>query len=115
MTQDELAKQLGISKANLTRLLEIERKLTPEVKQLLDDGIITKTSASKIWVRLTEQEQLELLEELGKDKINEMTQIQVEQYIEALENAKLRSLCKHALIMRRLSITVGSASYNTSS
>lgn len=60
MTQDEIAQQLGISKANLTRLLEIERKLTPEVKQLLDQGIISKTSASKIWTKLSEQEQAEI-------------------------------------------------------
>ena len=81
ITQDDIAQQLGISKANLTRLLEIERKLTPEIKQLLDDGIISKTSASKIWVKLSEQEQEQLLEELGKDKITEMTQLQMQQYI----------------------------------
>ena len=57
LTLDEIAKQLGTSRSTLTELLEIERKLTPEIKQLLDDGIISKTSASKIWVKLSEQEQ----------------------------------------------------------
>lgn len=51
ITQGEIAQQLGISKTTLTELLEIERKLTPEVKQLLDYGAISKTSASKIWVK----------------------------------------------------------------
>ena len=51
MTQDEIAEQLGISKRTLNELLDIERKLTPEVKELIDTGIIIKTSASKIWVK----------------------------------------------------------------
>ena len=56
ITQDEIAQQLGINPRTLRELLEIERKLTPEIKQLLDDGIISKTSASKIWVKLSEHE-----------------------------------------------------------
>lgn len=61
--QEEIAKELGISERALRYLLEIERKLTPEVKELLDSGVISKTSASKIWVKLSEKEQMELLEE----------------------------------------------------
>ena len=81
MSQPQIAEQLGVSVAELNRILSIDRKLTPEIKELLDTGIISKTSASKIWTRLSQQEQLELLQELGKDAINEMTQSQVEQYI----------------------------------
>ncbi|MFW2487572.1 antA/AntB antirepressor family protein [Clostridium chromiireducens] len=66
LTLEEMAKGLGISKTTLTELLEIERKLTPEVKELLDSGLISKISASKIWVKLSGKEQMELLEELGK-------------------------------------------------
>lgn len=79
MSLDEIAKQLGTNKRSLQELLEIERKLTPEIKEFLDTGIITKTSASKIWVKLSEEEQLELLEELGKEKISEMTQKQTQE------------------------------------
>lgn len=43
LTLDEIAKQLGISKANLTRVLSIERNLTDSMKELLDTGVITKT------------------------------------------------------------------------
>ena len=68
-SQDEIAQELGIKPRTLQYLLEIERKLTPEVKELLDTGIISKTSASKIWVKLSEDEQKELLEELGKDNL----------------------------------------------
>lgn len=35
LTLDEIAKQLGISKANLTRVLSIERNLTDSMKELL--------------------------------------------------------------------------------
>lgn len=61
MTQDEIAQQLGNSRSTLAELREIERKLTPEVKELLDNGVISKTSASKIWVKLSEVEQMELI------------------------------------------------------
>ena len=67
LTLDDISKELGISRSTLAELLTIERKLTPEVKQLLDDGIISKTAASKIWVKLSENEQMELLQELGKN------------------------------------------------
>ena len=40
---DDIAKQLGTSKRNLQRALSIERNLTEPMKQLLDDGIISKT------------------------------------------------------------------------
>lgn len=49
LSLEEIAKQLGTSKSTLTDLLAIERKLTPEVKELIDTGIISKTSASKIF------------------------------------------------------------------
>ena len=53
ITQKEIAEELGIHERDLKRLLEIERKLTPEIKDLLDTGIISKTSASKIWSKLS--------------------------------------------------------------
>lgn len=46
MTLEEIAKQLGTSKTNLTRALRIERNLTDSMKELLDTGEITKTFTS---------------------------------------------------------------------
>lgn len=43
LTLDEIASQLGTSKTNLKRALTIERNLTESMKQLLDDGVISKT------------------------------------------------------------------------
>lgn len=46
LSLDEIAKQLGTSKTNLTRALSIERNLTESMKELLDTGVITKTLAA---------------------------------------------------------------------
>jgi hypothetical protein len=48
LTQEQIAVELGVSTTELERMLAIERKLTPELKQILDDGAFTKTTASKI-------------------------------------------------------------------
>ena len=42
----DIAKQLGTSERNLQRALSIERNLTEPMKQLLDNGVISKTVAS---------------------------------------------------------------------
>ena len=43
LSLDEIASQLGTSKTNQKRALSIERNLTESMKQLLDDGVISKT------------------------------------------------------------------------
>ena len=48
LTLEEIAKELGMSKSNLTRALSIERNLTEPMKKLLDEGIISKTIASDL-------------------------------------------------------------------
>ena len=60
----EIAKQLGTSKTNLTRALSIERNLTEPMKELLDDGVITKTVASDVITSLSDNEQEELISKL---------------------------------------------------
>lgn len=82
LTQAEIAQQLGISVPTLNEILAIERKLTPDIKELLDTGIISKTAASKIWTKLLPHEQEELLQELGRDKIKEMTIKETQAYIQ---------------------------------
>lgn len=48
ITLDEIAQELNMSKTNLKRALRIERNLTDSMKELLDNGEITKTFASDI-------------------------------------------------------------------
>jgi len=79
LSLDEIATQLGTNKRSLQELLEIERKLTPEIKELIDSGTITKTTASKILTKLTLEEQEELIKSL--DITKKLTQTQVQEYV----------------------------------
>ena len=47
LSLDEIASQLGTSKTNLKRALSIERNLTESMKQLLDDGVISKADQQR--------------------------------------------------------------------
>lgn len=47
LSLDQIAEQLGTSKRNLQRALTIERNLTESMKQLLDDGVISKTDQQR--------------------------------------------------------------------
>lgn len=66
LSQEEIAKELGISIDELKQILRIERNLIPELKQALDKGFISKTAALGICSRLDKAEQQELLTELTK-------------------------------------------------
>ena len=86
LTLDEIAKQLGTSKRDLQRALSIERNLTEPMKQLLDDGVISKTVASDVIASLSENEQEELISKL--DATQKYTQKQIQQYINEINQLK---------------------------
>ena len=86
LTLDEIAKELNISKSNLTRALSIERNLTDSMKELLDDGVISKTLASDVITSLSEEEQEELISKL--DATKKYTQKQVKKYIDEIKQLK---------------------------
>lgn len=88
-TLDEIAKELNMSKANLTRALSIERNLTEPMKQLLDDGVISKTVASDVIASLSENEQEDLISKL--DVTQKYTQKQIQQYINEINQLKSQS------------------------
>ncbi len=83
LTLEEIAKQLGTSKSNLTRALRIERNLTDSMKELLDDGIITKTLASDTIASLSEDKQEELFKKL--DITQKITKREVQHYIDRIK------------------------------
>lgn len=92
---DEIAKQLGTSKTNLKRALSIERNLTEPMKQLLDDGLISKTVASDLIASLSDEEQEELVKSM--DVTKKITKNQVQQYIDKIKqletnNPKVKEL-----------------------
>lgn len=82
LSLDEIASQLGTSKRNLQRALSIERNLTESMKQLLDDGVISKNIASDLIASLSKEEQEELISKL--DVTRTYTQKQVQQYVEEI-------------------------------
>ena len=84
LTQSEIASQLGISVPTLNEMLAIERKLTPEIKEMLDAGVFTKTTASKILTKLSPDEQKELVKSLPVDTT--LTQEQVNTYVEKIKS-----------------------------
>jgi len=84
LTQDQIANELGVSVRTLNEMLEIERKLTPEVKDLLDGGAFTKTTASKILVKLSKEEQAELLSSFGTAIHEGTTQKQMQEYVDMI-------------------------------
>lgn len=88
LSLDEIASQLGTSKRNLQRALSIERNLTESMKQLLDDGIISKTIASDLIASLSEEEQIEMISSLNTTK--KITQKQVQQYIDKIKQLETR-------------------------
>lgn len=83
LTQAEIASHLGVSVPTLNEMLAIERKLTPEIKEMLDAGVFTKTTASKILTKLSPNEQKELAKSLPVDTA--LTQEQVNTYIEKIK------------------------------
>lgn len=83
LTLDQIAEQLGASKASLTRALSIERNLTEPMKQLLDDGVISKTIASDLIASLSNDEQEELINSM--DITKKITKRQVQQYIDRIK------------------------------
>lgn len=86
LTQSEIASQLGVSERTLKEMLAIERKLTPEIKELLDTGVFTKTTASKILTKLSPDEQKELAKSLPVDTA--LTREQVNTYVEKIKAQK---------------------------
>ena len=89
LSLNEIAKQLGTSKTNLTRALSIERNLTEPMKQLLDDGIISKTVASDLIASLSEDEQIELISSM--DTTKKITKNEVQKYINEINQLKSQS------------------------
>lgn len=89
ISQSEIAQSLGISERTLRELLDIDRKLIPQIRELFDNGEITKYTANKVWCRLSPEDQEKFFNEIGRDKISQMTQAQTQKYIDDLKRAEI--------------------------
>lgn len=80
----ELASELGMSQQHVNAYKKL-LNLIPELQELIETGQMTSTVGHKVWATISTEEQKKLVEELGADKIIEMTQKQTEQYINKIK------------------------------
>ena len=81
-TQEEIAAELGVTGAtlrNLKRLLDID----PDLQQMISDGKITPTTGFKIIAKLSEEEQIQLVQRLDS----------TQRYTEAMIQQKVNEIC----------------------
>lgn len=89
LTQEQIAKELGVSVPTQNPMLDIERKLTPELKEMLDAGMFTETTASKILVRLSPKIQEKLITTYGEKIIEGVTAKQMQEYVDKIKSLEI--------------------------
>lgn len=82
-TQEQLASQMGISVDTLQNY-KFLADMIPELEELLDTGIVTKTTALAMMKELSKEEQKELLDSIPTDK--KYTQRQMDEEIQKYKN-----------------------------
>lgn len=82
-TQEQLAAQMGISVDTLQNY-KLLSEMIPELSDLVDTGIVTKTTALAIMRNLSDEEQKELIQTLPTDK--KYTQKQMDEEIQKYKN-----------------------------
>lgn len=94
-TQEDVAKELGVSVETIKRLKRLNT-LSPELQQLIEDGQVKYTTALNIWGKLSNDEQREFIETVGKDHVSNLTAKETEKLIKKYnllqkENEELRN------------------------
>lgn len=79
-SQENIATQLGISVKDLQRYKKLS-DLIPELQEMVDDQSLFMSVASRVLARLSKEEQNKLIDEIGKERIAEMTQKQMQEFI----------------------------------
>lgn len=82
-TQEQLATQMGMSVDTL-RNYKLLSEMIPELSDLVDTGMVTKTTALAIMRNLSDEEQKELIQSLPTDK--KYTQKQMDEEIQKYKN-----------------------------
>lgn len=94
-SQSDLAIQMGISVDTLQNYKQLANMI-PELSELVDTGIVTKTTALSIMRNLSEQEQEELIKEMDVSK--KLTAKEVKSYIDKLQEKDAAIVQKDAVI-----------------
>lgn len=87
-SQDDIASQFGISVDTLQNY-KLLADMIPELEELLDTGVVTKTTALAMMKELSEQEQTELISSL--DTTKRITKREVEQYIAKIKELEMEN------------------------
>lgn len=88
VTQEDLLKQLGIDKESYRRAKSLTT-LPPEIQDLIEQGNISPSTASRLIAKLSPTEQEELIKSLPAAK--RLTQKQVQEYVEQVANYKAKA------------------------
>lgn len=91
VTQSDLATQLGISVDTLQNY-KLLSDMIPELEDLMDTGIVTKTTALAMMRNLSEDEQEDLISKL--DTTKKITQREVQKYIDEIKELKENPIVK---------------------
>lgn len=90
-SQSDLAMRMGMSVDTL-RNYKMLADMIPELSDLVDTGIVTKTTALAMMKELSPQEQLELIESL--DTTKSITKREIQKYIDEINNLKNNPIIK---------------------
>ena len=102
-TQDDLAEEIGISKDVIKRAKKLS-ELPEDIQQMVMDGKVTASTASRVIARLTPEEQKQLAEQIsGKDKVSNK---EVEAEIARLKAENKRLKDDNKILARRSEPTV---------
>ena len=85
ISQSDIASHMGISVDTLQNY-KLLAEMIPELEELIDTGIVTKTTALAIMKNLSNQEQEELISSL--DTTRRITQTQMQKYIDEIKDLK---------------------------
>ena len=86
-TQSDIAQELNLTRQQLGNYKRLTT-LIPELQDLVETGELKATVGYSVLSKLSTEEQSEVLNKIGSDKLKEMTQKEVKEYIE--ENNKLK-------------------------
>ena len=86
-SQEDIAEQMGISVDTLQNY-KMMAEMIPELEDLMDTGIVTKTTALALMKNLSSQEQEELISSLDTRK--RITQKEMQKYIDDVKESKKR-------------------------
>lgn len=82
-SQSELAKDIGVSQDTLNNHKKL-LTLIPELQELVETGQVSASTGSRVWARMSQEEQEKFFNEIGKSKISELTQKETQELLEIL-------------------------------